>query len=139
MKHILSNYFFLIVAVLVIGFFGKLASAADLKIHYHCTSDKPVVYANIEGQIAETTDLSYSPESGKSLNLVIGRLMTGHTLWIRQGYKETKRSVTVFDSTRARGGEMSLGEEGETTTTTFSFKMRESDTMITGQCDITAE
>lgn len=139
MKAILTKYYFLVLALLMIGFFGKWAQASEIKIHYYCTSDKPLHYSTAEGDLPSGTELDYSPETGKSLNLSINRFPNNQLLWVRQGYKETRRFISILKDSKPESGEIELGEEGETKTAVYKFSMKDADDLISGSCEITAE
>ena len=139
MKSILRDYYLLLLLVLIAGLFSKTVLASDMKVHYHCSTDKPVAYETAEGPIHFGKEIFYSPEAGKSLNLSVGRFPSHYQLWIRKPYGQSKRFATVFLGSRKLQETINLGEEGESAEAIFPFQLNEGGEIINGQCEIKVE
>ena len=136
MKKILRDYYFLVLLVLIVGFFGKSVFAAEMKVHYRCITDKAVTYETAEGHLFSGRELTYSPESGNSLNLSVGRFPMQYQFWIRKPYGQNKRFVSVFQGSTMLKETIDLGEEGQSSETTFPFQLNDGDDIINGKCKI---
>lgn len=133
------KFYHILATLLVLTAFNQPAQADDMKINYHCTSEKAIEYRHTKASLGTTTELNYSPEAGENLNLVIGSYHQ-YILWIRKPYGETKRSVSVFKLRNQQIFKtLDLGEEGEPATATFNFEITDNNVTITGSCDISAE
>jgi hypothetical protein len=139
MKKILSDYYLLLLLVLIVGFFSKSVLAADMRVHYHCLTDKSVSFETAEGPLLTARELNYSPEQGKSLNLVVGRFPSHYQFWIRKPLGQNKRFASVFLGSKLLPETIDLGEEGEVSTAVFPFQLRDGDDRISGQCEIRVE
>ena len=108
-----------------------------MKIHYHCSSNKAVNYANSKESLGLATEFVYIPEQGGNLNLVIGN-QHEYILWIRQNDKI--RSISVLKIYQNQiFQELNLGEMGEPYTALFDFSIKDNNSVVTGFCEITAE
>ncbi|MCC2678973.1 MAG: hypothetical protein K0R29_1549 [Pseudobdellovibrio sp.] len=136
MKKILRDYYLLVLLVLIAGFFSKTAFAGEMKVQYFCQTDKLVSYETAEGPLASALELRYSPEPGKSLNLMFGRFPSQYQFWIRQPQGQTKRFASVFHGTRMLSQSIELGEEGQESTAVFPFQLKDGNETINGQCEI---
>lgn len=139
MKAILRNYYVLVLIALFIGLFGRIAAADELRVQYHCTSDKPLLYRTAEGSLPTGTELRHSPELGKSLNLTIGRFPSQYMIWIRRPWGENNRFASVFEGTKLLTQQLDLGQNGQRSTAVFPFQVKDGDELITGSCEITLE
>lgn len=95
MDSVMRTNFYILSALLFLTALSQTANADEMKIQYHCTSEKPVAYRHTKARLGETTELRYTPEAGENLNLVIGSLHQ-YTLWVRKPYQETKRFISVL-------------------------------------------
>ncbi len=139
MKKILSRYYFLLLLILIAGFFSKSAFASEMKVHYHCSTDKAVTFETAEGPLSAGQELNYSPEPGKSLNLTVGRFPSHYMFWIRKPYGQSKRFASIFIGSRMLEQTIDLGEEGQVSNAVFPFLLRDGNDVIKAQCEIRVE
>lgn len=139
MNSVMRTNFYILTTLLLLTALSQTANAADMKIHYHCTSEKAIEYRHTKASLGETTELRYTPEAGDNLNLVIGSLHQ-YILWVRKPYQETKRFISVFKLRNQQIFQtLDLGEEGESATAVFEFEIKDGNGSNKGTCEITAE
>ena len=113
MDSVIRTNLYILSTLLLLTVLSQAASADEMKIRYHCTSEKAVEYRHTRASLGLTTELHYTPEAGENLNLVIGSFHQ-YTLWVRKPYQESKRFISVFKLRNPNIFQtLDLGDEGE--------------------------
>lgn len=116
---------------LVLMIFTSMASANELKLSYRCSSDQATSFENGDSKFHSPPikEMSWTPEEGNNLNLVIGERKA--LIWVRQPYGSNERLLTVF---RHRPGksftqdteDIPMGTIGEHTSQVLDFHFEDS-------------